>query len=197
MVCHRDKGGVLSQEGVVEAVSSIDENEAAVERSLRGGLYCVVDGPTGFAAESLGSYGEIIGMIIGRRSSYAMIYRPQHWIGHEMPISVATIMLDNQTCGSPVGWHAEVVAAAKKPLKAGTTLDGEGGFCIYGLLEKASVAGAENLLPVGLSRGAVLRRDVAEDGLITRDDVELAESPALELRRQQEAGLAAGCAPTD
>ena len=195
VVCHRDRGGVLSQEGVVEAVSSIDENEAAVERSLRGGLYCVVDGPTGFAAESLGSYGEIIGMIIGRRSSYAMIYRPQHWIGHEMPISVATIMLDNQTCGSPIGWHAEVVSAAKKPLKAGTTLDGEGGFCIYGLLEKASVAGAENLLPVGLSRGAVLRRDVAEDELITRDDVELAESPALELRRQQEAGLAAGCAP--
>ena len=128
-LCRRDKGGILEDEGVVEAVSAIDEDEVAVERSLRGGLYCVVDGRVPAIIESLKSYGEIIGMIIGQRSGYAMIYRPQHWIGHEMPITVARIMLDGTTCGHPIGQSAEVVAAAKKPLPAGTVLDGEGGYC--------------------------------------------------------------------
>jgi predicted homoserine dehydrogenase-like protein len=190
-LCHRDKGGVLGQEGIVEAVSSIDENEMEVERSLRGGLYCVVDGPSDFTAESLGSYGEIIGMITGKRSNYSMIYRPQHWIGHEMPITVAAIMLDSETCGTPMGQHAEVISAAKKPLAAGITLDGEGGYCLYGLLEKATIARVENLLPVGLSRGAILTHDIPEDGVVTYDDVQLAESPALELRQLQDHDLGA------
>lgn len=55
-------------------ISSIDSNDVAVERSIRGGLYYVVDGQTPFIIESLGSYGEII----GQRSGYSMIYRPQH-----------------------------------------------------------------------------------------------------------------------
>jgi predicted homoserine dehydrogenase-like protein len=186
ILCHRDKGGVLGQEGVVEAVSSIDANEIAVERGLRGGLYCVVEAPP-FALESLRSYGEIIGMIIGERSGYATIYRPQHWIGHEMPISVARIMVNGETCGTPIGQYAEVVAAAKKPLPAGTVLDGEGGYCTYGLLEKAAVAKAENLLPVGLSQRAVLTRDIPEDGVLTMDDVEIPDSELFELRRAQDA----------
>ena len=101
ILCHRSKGGLLNAEGVVEAVSLIDENERAVERGLRGGLYCVVDGATPFAMESLGSYGEIIGMIIGQRSGYGMIYRPQHWVGHEMPISAARIASTARHRGTP------------------------------------------------------------------------------------------------
>ena len=182
---------MLNEEGVVEAISVIDEDEQAVERGLRGGLYCVVDGATSFAMESLGSYGEIIGMIIGQRSGYGMIYRPQHWVGHEMPISAARIALDGQTSGHPIGHYAEVVTAAKKPLAAGTVLDGEGGYCAYGLLEKAVLARSGNLLPIGLSQRAVLTRDIPEDDLITYDDVELPDSELLTLRRQQEADLCA------
>ncbi|MBN97881.1 MAG: flagellar biosynthesis protein FlgA [Gemmatimonadetes bacterium] len=184
---HENRGGILEQEGVVEAVSSIDERDVSVERSIRGGLYCVVEGRVPHIMDSLGSYGEIIGQIIGQRSGYSMIYRPQHWCGHEMPITVARIMLDNQPSGTPIGQHAEVICAAKKSLSAGTVLDGEGGYCVYGLLEKAVVARGENLLPVGLSQGAVLRRDIPEDGLVRYDDVELADSAAWELRQLQDA----------
>ena len=191
ILCHQSKGGLLNAEGVVEAVSIINENEQAVERGLRGGLYCVVDGATSFAMESLGSYGEIIGMIIGQHSGYGMIYRPQHWVGHEMPISAARIALDGQTSGHPIGHYAEVVTAAKKPLAAGTVLDGEGGYCAYGLLEKAALARSGNLLPIGLSQRAVLTRDIPEDDLITYDDVELPDSELLALRHQQEADLCA------
>ena len=184
-LCHRDKGGVLGQEGVVEAISSIDEDEVAVERNIRGGLYCVVDGQVPFIMESLGSYGEIVGQIIGQRSGYGMIYRPQHWIGHEMPITIARMVLNGETCGHPIGQFAEVVSAAKKPLAAGTVLDGEGGYCAYGLLDKAAVARDENLLPIGLSQGAVLTRDIPEDGTITFDAVELPDTELLELRKMQ------------
>ncbi len=192
-LCHRDKGGILGQEGVVEAISSIDSNDVAVERSLRGGLYCVVDGQTPFIIESLGSYGELIGQFIGERSGYSMIYRPQHWCGHEMPITIARMMLNNETCGRPIGQFAEVVSAAKKPLPAGTVLDGEGGYCVYELIEKAALAREENLLPVGLSQGAVVSRDIPEDGVVTYDDVELPDSEVLELRRLQDAVVSEAC----
>ena len=186
VLCHRDKGGILNQEGIVEAVSAIDANDNTVERNLRGGLYCIVEGQTPAIGESLESYGEIIGMIIGQRSGYAMIYRPQHWIGHEMPVSVARMMLYNETCGTPLGRHAEVICAAKKPLPAGTVLDGEGGYCTYGLLEKTVVAHEENLLPLGLSQHAVVTREIPEDGMVTWDDVSLPDSELLELWEQQE-----------
>ena len=190
-LCHRDKGGVLDGEGVVEAVSSIDEEEVEVERGLRGGLYCVVDGQVPYIVESLGSYGEIIGQHIGKRSGYTMIWRPQHWCGHEMPITVARMILHQETCGTPVGQYADVIASAKKPLTAGTVLDGEGGYCVYGMIERASVAREQNLVPLGLTHGAVLTRNVEEDEAITYDDVELQESEAVKLRRLQDAAIAA------
>ena len=95
--------------------------------------------------------------------------------------------LHNQPSGTPIGQHAEVICAAKKSLSSGTDLDGEGGYCVYGLLDTAVVARAENLLPVGLSQGAVLTRDIPEDGLVRYDDVELADSAAWELRQLQDA----------
>jgi len=183
---HMSKGGILNQEGVVEAVSAAHQDETPVERNLRGGLYAIIDGPVPALIESMRSYGEITGMITGTKTDYAMVYRPQHFIGCEMPLTIAHMMLNGVTCGTPIGQISEVISAAKKPLRAGTLLDGEGGYCVYGLLENAKTATAENLLPVGLSRGATLVRDIAEDGVVTYDDVELPESVALDLRRAQD-----------
>jgi predicted homoserine dehydrogenase-like protein len=68
---------------------------------------------------------------------------------------------------------AEVVAHAKRDLAAGDVLDGIGGFMAYGLLENTGTARLANLLPVGLSEGAVLVKPVPEDTAITFDDVAL------------------------
>ena len=186
-MCHRSKGGILENEGVVEAVSAARSDDEEVERNLRGGLYAVIDGTLPAIIESLNSYGSITGMITGERSGYAMVYRPQHFIGHEMPLTIARMILDGETCGHPIGQISDVICASKKPLKAGDTLDGEGGYTVYGLLERSTIAKEENLLPVGLSQGAVLSRDLKEDEMITYDDVELPESTALELRQAQDA----------
>jgi predicted homoserine dehydrogenase-like protein len=126
-------------------------------------------------------------MIIGKNSRQALIYRPQHMIGHEVPIGIARLMLYRHIAGAPLYRASEVVALAKRPLAPGTVLDGEGGFTLYGVIERAAIARAETLLPVGLSRGAVLTRPVAVNEPITLDAVELPESHLLNLWRQQAA----------
>lgn len=182
----KKKGGILEREGVVEAISSMYPDGSYVERSIRGGMYAVVDGMSPFPVESLESYGEIIGMIIGKKSKHAMIYRPQHFVGHEVPIGIARMMLYGESCGAPIGRISEVVSAAKKNLKPGMVLDGEGGYTTYGLLETAEAARAENLLPMGLTQGAEVIHEIPEGGVITYDDVRLPDSFALKLRRLQD-----------
>lgn len=176
VLCSREKGGILSQEGVVEAISSIDENENEVERNLRGGLFAVIEAPSQYCIESLASYGMIIGAHIGERSRYTLIYRPYHLIGHEMPLSVVRMMVTGLGSGTAMTKTSDVVTHAKKPLAAGDILDGEGGFASYGLIERTAVAAAENLVPIGLTAGAELLADVAEDEAITFDKIKIPDS---------------------
>jgi predicted homoserine dehydrogenase-like protein len=183
------KGGILESEGVVEAVSAAYPDGSPVERNLRGGLFAIFSAEDSYAMDSLASYGEITGMITGQRSKQAMIYRPQHFVGHEMPIGIARMMLTGRAIAAPIGHTAEVVAAAKKPLAPGTILDGEGGYTVYGLLEKASIAREQQLVPMGLTAGAEVIRAIPEDGLLTDADVRLPESFAWRLRKEQDVSL--------
>lgn len=185
-LCLKSKGGILETEGVVEAISSAHPDGSSVDRSIRGGLFAVVSAPDGPAIESLASYGEITGMIVGQRSKQAMIYRPQHFVGHEVPYGIARMMLYRTSIGAPIGRISEVVAVAKKKLKPGTILDGEGGYTAYGLIEKAGIARDQNLVPIGLTQGAEVIREIPEDGMITYADVRLAESFVLRLRKLQD-----------
>ncbi len=185
VLCSVDKGGILNQEGVVEAVSAIRPDLSEVERNLRGGLYAVIGAPAGFSVESLASYGEIIGMITGRKSNYAMIYRPQHFIGHEMPITAARMMIWGQTCGAAVTKTSDVVASAKRALSPGDVLDGEGGFTVYGLIDRADTAQREHLVPIGLTQGATVIQSIPEDGMITYDNVDVADSLPYRLLQEE------------
>ncbi|MCX7859642.1 MAG: NAD(P)-dependent oxidoreductase, partial [Chloroflexus sp.] len=67
-------------------------------------------------------------------------------------------------------------------------IDGLGGYMTYGLAENADVAHAENLLPIGLAEGCVLRRDIPKDGVITYADVSLPSGRLSDqLRAEQDA----------
>ncbi len=184
VLCSKEKGGILSQEGIVEAISSVHSDEKPVERNLRGGLYAVIDAPGDYYRKSLSSYGDIIGVYMGKRSQYALLYRPHHIIGHEMPITVARMMIYGHDCGSAVTKTAEVMAQAKRQIKAGEILDGEGGYAAYGLIERATVAKQQKLVPMGLTHGAKALRDIAEDESITFDNVAVKESFACKLWRE-------------
>ncbi len=101
-------------------------------------------------------------------------YTPYHLCHFEAPLSVARVVLFGDAVMQPAaGLMVEVVTIAKTDLAAGTVLDGIGGFHAYGTAENADVAAREDLLPMGLSEGARLRRDLRRDEAITRADVEL------------------------
>lgn len=99
-------------------------------------------------------------------------YRPYHLSPLETPVAVARAVLFGDPVIAPLGPPVcEVVAIAKRDLRAGETLDGIGGFTVFGDIENAATSRSENLLPIGLSDGAVLLRDLPMDAVIEFADV--------------------------
>src|SRR3546814_20504228 len=88
------------------------------------------------------------------------MYKPYHLIGLELGISVAQAALHRQPTGTARGWRGDVVATAKRDLKAGETLDGEGGYTVWGKLCPAAASLAAGCLPPGLAPGVKLARAV-------------------------------------
>jgi predicted homoserine dehydrogenase-like protein len=101
-------------------------------------------------------------------------YTPYHLCHFETPNTVARAVLFGDAALAPLGAPlVEVVAAAKIDLKAGQSIDGLGGYMTYGLAENAPTARAQDLLPIGLAEGCMLKRDLPKDALLTFADVEL------------------------
>ncbi len=124
---------------------------------------------------------------------YAALYRPYHYVGLELNISIANAALRGVATGSPIGFYADVVATAKRDLRAGEFLDGEGGYTVWGKLVSAQRSQATRALPVALAHHVELVNDVAKGEIVDWDDVKMDDSlsHALELRLETEALLAA------
>ena len=122
---------------------------------------------------------------------YSAMYKPYHAIGLELGISVASVGLRNEPTGAPVAWHGDVVATAKRDLLPGETLDGEGGYCVYGRLAPAADSLAQGALPLGLAHGVTLKRRIAANGIVRWDDVDIdAADDAVAFRREMETAFA-------
>ncbi|HEV7329738.1 MAG TPA: Gfo/Idh/MocA family oxidoreductase [Flavisolibacter sp.] len=115
-------------------------------------------------------------------------YTPYHLCHFEVPLTVARAVLFNDSALTPIGRpYVEVVATAKIDLKEGETLDGIGHYMTYGLCENADVRAKENLLPIGIAEGCVLKRAIPKDQVLTYDDVILPEGRLVDqLRREQD-----------
>lgn len=126
-------------------------------------------------------------------------HTPYHLCHFETPTSVARAVLFNDAVLAPQGAPCvEVVAAAKTPILAGQTLDGIGHYLTYGLAENAGVAQQQNLLPIGVAEGCVLRRDIARDHVLTYDDVILPPGRLIDqLRAEQAAYFQSATVPAD
>lgn len=93
--------------------------------------------------------------------------------------------------GEPTGqtktWAADTVATAKRDLKAGETLDGEGGFMVYGRIMPAENSLRIEGLPIGLAHGLRLKEDVAKGQGLSWQHVEWSEkTQAVAVRREME-----------
>ena len=124
-----------------------------------------------------------------RGGRYFTLFRPYHLWFLEAPISVAQAYLRRQVWLAPLDRPvAEVMAVAKRDLRAGERLDDLGGYTFYGVIDRAVEAYSLNALPVGLAPGAQVVRGVAAGQVVTWEDVRLDEgSTVVRLRRQQDA----------
>jgi predicted homoserine dehydrogenase-like protein len=115
-------------------------------------------------------------------------YTPYHLCHLEVPLTIARAVLFNDAALTPTyGPCVEVITAAKIDLKAGEVIDGIGHYMTYGLCENASVAARENLLPIGVAEGCVLKQDVPKDKVLTYDDVILPEGRLVDKLREEQA----------
>jgi predicted homoserine dehydrogenase-like protein len=124
---------------------------------------------------------------LGKGPLYSF-YTPYHLCHFEVPNSVVrAVDFADAALAPPAGPHVDVVATAKQELKAGHTVDGLGGYDTYGVAEATRVTRAENLLPMGVAEGCVLKRDVAKDEVLTYADVTLPPGRLVDqLREEQE-----------
>lgn len=177
----RDLGGQLDREGMVEVVSSLERDGRPVFRDLRWGVYVVLKAESDYAAACFRQYG----LPTDATGRYAAMYKPFHLIGMELSISVLSAALRGEPTGSCRAWRGDAVAVAKRALRAGETLDGEGGWTVWGKALPAAQSRAAAALPIGLAHGVRLVRDVAEGAVLRMDDVALDEAaPAVRIRRQ-------------
>jgi len=172
-----NEGGVLPRKGMVEVVSSVRRDGSAIPDDLRWGVYAVFEGETEYARRCFSEYG----VATDPSGRYAALWRPYHFIGLELGVSVAAAALRGEATGAAEAWRGDVVAVAKRPLKAGEVLDGEGGACVWGKCVPAARSRALDALPIGLAHGIRLVRDVAEGAILTAADAPL--DPAGEAAR--------------
>jgi predicted homoserine dehydrogenase-like protein len=187
-VCRpRSEGGTLEKKGVTEVVSSLYRDGKDVPHHLAMGTYVVVESDSPYAAQCFVEYN----CLQDKTGKYATLYRPTHMIGLELGISVASVALRGEPTGAPVCFNSDVVATAKRPMKAGEVLDGEGGFTVWGRQTPAEVSLAEGYLPLGLASDVKLTRDIAEGQALRWSDVAIdATADAVKARREMEAMFA-------
>src|ERR1700716_1856976 len=180
----RDQGGVLEKSGVVEVVSSLERDGRPVFRDLRWGVYVVLEAPNDYAADCFKQYG----LKTDASGRYAAMYKPYHLIGLELNISILSAALRNEPTGQPHGFPGAVAAVAKRDLRAGEMLDGEGGYTVWGKLLPAAASLGAGALPIGLAHKVKLRNDVAQRAVVRWRDVEIdADNETVKTRRAMEA----------
>ncbi|MCH1881443.1 Gfo/Idh/MocA family oxidoreductase [Agrococcus sp. ARC_14] len=189
-VCRpKEVGGVLAHKGTVDVMSSYTREGDWIPHNTQEGVFVVVKATNAYVAECFQEYP----WHPDPTGQYAALYRPYHYVGLELNVSIANAVLRGVATGTAVGFTADVVATAKKDLAAGDTLDGEGGFAVYGKLVSARTSVAEGYLPVALAHHVPLKRDIAQGESVRWSDVEVDDSlaQAIELRRETEALAAA------
>ena len=165
----KSEGGVIDYDGQVEVISSIDLDKKDVPHDLRWGVYIVLKAQNEYVKNCFKDYG----MVTDPSGNYSAIWRPYHYVGLELAQSIYSVALDNKATGFTKNYNADVAAIAKKDLKIGDKLDGEGGFCARGRLITSQKSKKENILPLGLSDNARVKKNINKDELIKLSDVEL------------------------
>jgi predicted homoserine dehydrogenase-like protein len=178
-------GGILPSSGIVDVVSCVRDDGTFLPNHLRWGVYVTFTSDDPYTRQCWHEYG----ISTDPSGAYAALWRPYHFIGLEIGISLGTVALDRRPTGAPFAGHrGEVVCATRTALDAGAQIDGEGGYAVYGLSVSAETARREGLVPLGLATGLRLKRGVGADHPVGYADLDPPDesSFAWKLRREQE-----------
>jgi len=183
-----DVGGALAHEGTVEVMSSVNRDGTWIPHNTQEGVFVVVKATNAYVSGCFNEYP----WHPDPTGQYAALYRPYHYVGLELNVSIANAALRGIATGSPVGFFGDVVATAKKDLKAGEYLDGEGGYTVWGQLVSARHSVAIGALPVALAHHVELRNDIPKGATVRWEDIIMDDSlaQAFDLRRETEALVA-------
>lgn len=177
----KEDGGVLDRPGVVDYCTG----------PVAPGVFVVVRTDHPYVLHEL----DYLQMGAG---PYYAFYRPYHLASIEAPLSIPEAVLDRKASLMTEAWTAEVGAAAKKDLAVGDTIDGIGGYTVRGMIEDATIAAAEKLVPLGVLNKATVIRPVKQGQVLTYDDVALDESSTIVmLRKLQDRLVASGGLSTE
>ncbi len=176
-------GGILEKSGSVEVVSSLNRSGEEIADNIRWGVFVVFKSESAYTQQCFKEYG----VPIDSSGKYAVLWRPIHLIGSELGFSVARALVDKLATGSCKEFAGDAVSIAKRDLKEGEFLDGEGGTTVWGKLIPAYKSIEFNALPIGLAHNITLLKNVKEGQVITQQDVsKLPKTNALKLRKEME-----------
>ena len=180
----REEGGVLERKGMVEVISSLETDGRVIPYDIRMGVWVTVEGETEYIRNCFEEYNAHT----DPSGRYFSLDKRWHLIGLEVGLSVASVALRGEATGVARQWVADVVATAKRDLKAGEILDGEGGYTVWGKLLPAAKSLSIRGLPLGLAHQIKLKRPVSMGQCLSWDDVEIdPQLRAVQIRRELEA----------
>ena len=178
------EGGVLEQKGMVEVISSLEADGRKIPYDIRMGVWVTVEAETDYIKNCFEEYNAHT----DPSGRYFTLYKRWHLIGLEVGMSVASVALRGEPTGVAIGWNADVVAAAKRDLKPGDTLDGEGGYTVWGKLLPSSKSVQLGGVPLGLAHDVKVIRPVPQGKVVTWADVAMdTTTRAYQLRMELEA----------
>ena len=176
-------GGRLPRSGLVDIAASQEPDGREVFNNIRYGVFVTFKANNEYTRDCFKQYG----LLVDKSGWYGSMWRPFHMIGLETSISVLSAVLRKEPTGTPIEFRGDAVATAKKDLKSGEMLDGEGGYAVWANAIPATKSLAARALPIGLAHNVKLKRSVAKDTVVSIDDVELdRDLDVVELRREME-----------
>jgi predicted homoserine dehydrogenase-like protein len=178
------EGGMLEKKGMVEVISSLEADGRAIPYEIRMGVWVTVEAETEYIKNCFEEYKAHT----DPSGRYFTLYKRWHLIGLEVGVSVASVALRGEPTGVATCWNADVVATAKRDLKVGEMLDGEGGYTVWGKLFPAKKSVAFGGVPLGLAHSVRLVRAIKKGQSICWDDVAMdINTHAYKIRREMEA----------
>ena len=177
------EGGLLERKGMVEVISSLHKDGRPISHDIRMGVWVTIEAENDYIKNCFEEYDAHT----DPSGRYFTLYKRWHLIGLEVGMSVASVALRGEPTGVATQWNADVVATAKKDLKPGELLDGEGGYTIWGKLLPARTSEEIGGLPLGLAQQVKLIRPVSKGQHLTWDDVDIDKTTqAYKIRKEME-----------